>query len=424
MSVTKDKEVQEALLAIKKLVELSDGHDTSSDAVLTLDNVVWRNPVSDEAEEIAIDEGDSLRAASPSYSQSTSSKPKPSHAEPSHGVSSSLDSAPFGADKASDYEGHKELPLPASSLSVSARDLADMGKPKPHTPITTPITAPVTVPIPSLEAKDELATQLVNSQPFETQVRPAQAKMSQEPSIAAQPSGPLLSKQSEDVTELTTPIGRKGGGFYSRSPADGPNADKPLIQTKAQPYPELADQQSALEARIPISRPAIRTKESEQPVSDEAAMPAITDFHGMDFNFSAAEGLMSPSSFEEMAQSAQNPITPEVNVPVAEPALEDPVMAVQAMYQAQDSDDSYADETVSSGPLSTGQPNLHIVSDQSASDEEEEGFSGAVRLALRSIIKEQVSHWLQGNMTGLIEDALSTPQKRPSQSSKPTSKKR
>ena len=77
-------------------------------------------------------------------------------------------------------------------------------------------------------------------------------------------------------------------------------------------------------------------------------------------------------------------------------------------------------------PLLSGQPNLHIVSDQSAAShqEEEEGFSSAVRLALRSIIKEQVSSWLQGNMTELIEEALTNPQKRPSSSSKPTSKKR
>ena len=77
-------------------------------------------------------------------------------------------------------------------------------------------------------------------------------------------------------------------------------------------------------------------------------------------------------------------------------------------------------------PHATGQPNLHVVSDQTFEEEndEENGFSGDVRMALRSLIREQVSTWLQGNMTGLIEEALSSPNKKPSSKSRPKTTKR
>ena len=89
--------------------------------------------------------------------------------------------------------------------------------------------------------------------------------------------------------------------------------------------------------------------------------------------------------------------------------MADPVAEVQIMYEDEEPAPSYEDDV---SPYS--QPNLHVVSDQTSSAQEKKkrkGFSGAVRSALRSIIKEQVSHWLHDNMTDLIEDALSGPSK-------------
>ena len=135
---------------------------------------------------------------------------------------------------------------------------------------------------------------------------------------------------------------------------------------------------------------------------------------------------MTAASFSDLADQQAVPITPEVNVPIAQPAVSDPASEAQSLFEEAQAphDDSFeADEAM------PAYPNLHIVSDQGAigdgaTEDEEEGFSGAVRMALRSIIKEQVSTWLQGNMTGLIEEVLTTPQKRPSSGAKSGKKKR
>ena len=107
-------------------------------------------------------------------------------------------------------------------------------------------------------------------------------------------------------------------------------------------------------------------------------------------------------------------VNPDIQVPIADPPVADPVREVQIMFE-DDEDDN--DEW---SPVS--QPNLQLVSDSRFEDEEteEEGFSGTVRSALRSIIKEQVTSWLHNNMTDLIEDALSAPPQRPA---RPTTRK-
>ena len=128
---------------------------------------------------------------------------------------------------------------------------------------------------------------------------------------------------------------------------------------------------------------------------------------------------MTAADFESLEQTIPD-IKPHIEVPIAPPAVANPVDEVhQRLQQAHHGIDKPVGEDIpeltedfQSTPM--GQPNLHVVSDQTAfeNDDEDEGFSGDVRLALRALIKEQVSTWLQGNMTGLIEEALSTPNKR------------
>lgn len=386
MSRRDDKQVQEALEAIRKLVEVSEDKFEASSDVVMLDNVVWRNPSKDEVEEeIPLSDADN-QPVSETISGEDASSPR------SHIV-------------------------PQSSASISARDL-DEAKKQVKTPVTSPLK--------SDNAEDTLIAPALRS-PLHRQ---AEEKLQEEepsqpsgdlPEFAPQDEAPIaplafIPPIEDDITELTSPIGRKGGGFYSTPDM----AKKPVIETR------------------PLSL-EIEKIEQKEPVKEESlarpvivSEPAITDFHGADFTFSASEGLMTASTFDEAKAGLSQPIKPQVNVPVAAPAVPDPVAEVQAMYQPsqQDMTKTVTNEAesvfVDDGALSSGHPNLHIVSDQTASSPqvEEEGFSSAVRLALRSIIKEQVSTWLQGNMTELIEEALTNPQKRPSTTSKPSSKKR
>ena len=366
MSRDDDKQVQDALLAIKKLVEMSGDQMGTSNDVLTLDNVVWRNPVKEEAEEAPQDEPEALEEAQIQTSAVT-------------------------------QEAAQKAPVAEASLSVSSRDLDSHQKKEL---VTHPVTSP---PV----REDKAPELLVKAEP---ELEPQPVIRQQE---TPQPENP------QDVTDLTSPLGRRGGGFYSAM------TQKPAIklladEIRAEPAPEAQTiQQTPASLAVPVTAPNPPTHQptSHQPPTHE---PALTDFHGADFNFSAAEGLMTAASFAELEQSLTRPISAEVQVPVAEPAVSDPVSDVQAMFQ-----DSANQEPEEDHVTYSAHPNLHVVSDQTQeADDEEEGFSGAVRLALRSIIKEQVSTWLQGNMTGLIEEALTTPQKRPSSSSKPSSKKR
>ena len=381
MSRRDDKQVQEALEAIRKLVEVSEDKFEASSDVVTLDNVVWRNPSKDEVEEeIPLSEADN---------------------QP-------LSEDVIGEDRSSP----RSHIVPQSSASISARDL-DEAKKQVKTPVTSPLN--------SDNAEDTLIAPALRS-PLHRQ---AEEKLQEEeplrssvdlPDVTPQDEAPIaplafIPPIEDDITELTSPIGRKGGGFYSTKDT----ANKPVIETQP-----LSVEIEKIEQKEPVKENSLT-----RPVI--VSEPAITDFHGADFTFSASEGLMTASAFDEAKAGLSQPIKPQVNVPVATPAVPDPVAEVQAMYQSSEQEMTQADSIFEDdGDLSSGHPNLHIVSDQTASppQAEEEGFSSAVRLALRSIIKEQVSTWLQGNMTELIEEALTNPQKRPSTTSKPSSKKR
>ena len=402
MSRRDDKQVQEALEAIRKLVEVSEDKFEAASDVVTLDNVVWRNPTKDEVEEESATSDDSLMAGE----------------------------APLAYDYGTSKQGSI---APQSSASISARDL-DEAKKQTKPPITSPLQHDDTddrVVAPALRSSShrQAEEKLQSDPPIDESLDGPPEGMAQSlaDDIPSSPAMPLafMPPVDDDITELTSPIARKGGGFYSGLTP----APKPAIETE--PLPVEVQKMPASE---PVSEPA-SAPELARPVL--ITEPAITDFHGADFNFTASEGLMSASSFEEVSAGLSQPITPDVQVPVAKPALTDPVAEVQAMYQQEQMTDGapdsrYEDDALGddvslddASPLLSGQPNLHIVSDQSAaSHQEEEGFSSAVRLALRSIIKEQVSSWLQGNMTELIEEALTNPQKRPSSSTKPSSKKR
>lgn len=426
MSGGGDKQVQEALQAIKKLVEQSEDQLSTADEVLTLDNVVWRNPVKDEDE--AIDELPKQSVPEQSLPAVTANN-TPAQKSP-------VDSADV-ADVADVADTEKSYHAPQASLSVSARDLEQVAakRARPKAEISTPTTSP-------LDLNERVEAPSVSSSPspaVPSSVVPSPAPRTSAPIIAKKPAmAPVMTPVPDDelITDLTSPLGRKGGGFY--------NGQKPLLQTQPLP-PQIAPisvketEQSTPnpKAELPANEPA------NEPVNEPGATDFnpgdfnagdfnVSDFQGADFNFSAAEGLISAASFAELKQAQTRPITPEIHIATVEPALSDPVGEVQAMYQDQKQDASnqepssqeYEAEDEMFEP--TSHPNLHVVSDSSAvaEEDEEEGFSGAVRLALRSIIKEQVSTWLQGNMTGLIEEALTSPQKRPSSSTKPTSKKR
>ena len=361
MSRDDNKQVEDALQAIKKLVEISESKLSSDEEVINLDNVVWRNPVS-EAEDTSVQ---------------TEAAPTP------------------------------------SSLSVSSYDLNKLkSQIKERTPsnrdssIQKPVEAQVKIsPQPIENDEKNIITSPVVTPPLE---------LSSPESTPDTSRQKLLNDMAEiagDIQELTGPIGRRGGGFYSDRPAVP--APKPIIVTS--PLEKTAS--DSVEPAEKPSQPRTADVKQEMPGEKVASEiePAITDFQGADFNFSTAEGLMTAADFEEMAQLS-TPVKPNIQVPIADPPVANPVDEVQMMFQPAEEEVSHA----------TGQPNLHVVSDQTFEEEndEENGFSGDVRMALRSLIREQVSTWLQGNMTGLIEEALSSPNKKPSSKSRPKTTKR
>ena len=358
MTKRDDKQVQDALQAIKALVESSDLSEGADQDIVTLDHVVWRNPVKEEPETVS--ETDHLTLASAAEQQDRVS-------------------APSSSDKA----------VISPSLSVSPHELQSFDK-KPV--IATDIVKPRTTELPEIlkTAPEPLMDPSVNTHLPNHERSTPQADRRAHNQAEYEPA----------VQELTTPIGRRGGGFYSGT---GPSLT-PVIKTSKAPMPELP----ADKAPVAGSQPAPDEQRPTPAQTAPEAKPPLPDapFHGSDFNFSPAEGLMTAASFEGLEKWPETPIEPEINVPIAEPAVADPAREVQMMF-------AQTQEEPEEAPFS--QPTLHIVSDQTANsyedDDAEEGFSGTVRMALRSIIKEQVSSWLQGNMTGLIEEALSTPQK-------------
>ena len=416
MSREDSKQVEDALDAIKKLVELSENKLGQDDTVLTLDHVVWRNPVSDAPEEADL--------AAPAPLPVPQPKSKSSR---------------------------------TSSVSVSPHDLSDV-----PLVMNEPIAIDEIVPSPEPVATAPKPSEMVakSAEP------PTAASMTTTPLNTAPSAGEAdnvkaeatrqriaqeLAQASEDIKELTAPLGRRGGGFYS-SPEhhdhakiairthSAPSSAPQVAMPAKMPEPPLQDA-SLPEVQIDVPapqalEPSRRTQQPDLPNKapdasskrPEEIEPALTDFQGADFNFSVAEGLMTAADFESLEQTLPE-IKPQIEVPLSPPPVANPVDEVHQML-GQTNQEMPADgaseifEEMHATPM--GQPNLHVVSDQSAydNDDGDEGFSGDVRMALRSLIKEQVSTWLQGNMTGLIEEALSTPNKRGSSKSKPKTTKR
>ena len=247
MSRDDDKQVQDALLAIKKLVEMSGDQMGTSNDVLTLDNVVWRNPVKEEAEEAPQDEPQDEPGALAEAQIQTS---------------------------AVTQEAAQKAPVAEASLSVSSRDLDSHQKKEL---VTHPVTSP---PV----REDKAPELLVKAEP---ELEPQPVIRQQE---TPQPENPQP-ENPQDVTDLTSPLGRRGGGFYSAM------TQKPAIklladEIRAEPAPEAQTiQQTPASLAVPVTAPSPPTHE-----------PALTDFHGADFNFSAAEGLMTAASFAELKQ--------------------------------------------------------------------------------------------------------------------------
>ena len=391
MTKRDDKQVQDALQAIRALVESSEQTLGAEQDIVTLDHVVWRNPVKEETEEGA----PSVLSERKAFRHDTAPKdPDTQTPELTTAVERSSVSA---------------------TLSVSPHELQSLGK--------RPIVASESIKRPS-----QAQTPVLKTAPQEA----VPAPVAQTPIMPAAPAAP--DEDEAPVQELTMPIGRRGGGFYSNA-GQPPKpvikaSQEPILPKMAQNAPVSAPQQAPLSTQSTRAAPELSAKEASLQAADpqEASAKKTPPIQGQghfdetDFNFSPAEGLMTAASFEGLEKWPEKPIAPEINVPIAEPAVANPAQEVQMMFaETQDETDEV--------PYS--QPTLHVVSDQSANDydeDEKEGFSGAVRLALRSIIKEQVSSWLQGNMTGLIEEALTSPQKTPRRGAKPsansTSKKR
>lgn len=423
----KDKsEFEDTLQAIKQLVEQSEIKLDAQDDVVTLDQVVWRNPVAEAPEEL-----DNPLISSPQSSPNLSRQPS----------SSQIDaSAKRDAEDTVSAPSHDEAPSAMraqSSLSVSAYDLAHLPKRAEQSPPITlddAVDKPFAPEGPRSYDDAPMAPSVHSDKKDIPQTAPPTA-----PSAITQPSNEVrqratetLAQLSGDIKDLTDPLGRRGGGFYSTATAS--QTPKPAVKTAPASVPQSEPAvQAPLDTQIAPQMPAKPSATSLADKTDD--MPdrprpkadvelAITDFEGADFNFSHAEGLMTAAEFESL-EARQMPHKPDISVPIAPPPVVDPVAEVQAMMATQhpEPDDTPMEEAPASY---MGHPNLHVVSDSSVSqpEEEEDKFSGSVRLALRSIIKEQVSSWLQGNMTDLIEEALSTPQKRPSSKSKPSSTKR
>ena len=387
MSREDSKQVEDALDAIKKLVELSENKLHQDETILTLDHVVWRNPVSDAPEEAE------LHAPVPTPK---SQSPRTS-------------SVSVSAHDLDDVTLKMNEPITIDDIVPSPEPMADDAKPTEN-PTATPV----------MTATMNKAT--INTGPLANEADRDKTEATRQ-RIAQE-----LAQASEDIKDLTAPLGRRGGGFYS-----SPDHHQIALKTQSEPSspPRLKMPEAPITEAPTTEAPIAEAPITEAPIAapkPEEIEPALTDFQGADFNFSVAEGLMTAADFESLEQAIPE-IKPEIEVPLSPPAVANPVDEVHQRL-SQTNQEIPADgasemfEEMPSTPM--GQPNLHVVSDHSSyeNDEENEGFSGDVRMALRSLIREQVSTWLQGNMTGLIEEALATPNKRGSSKSKPKTTKR
>ena len=362
MSSDNGKQVDDALEAIRKLVEMSEQKLDDKSDIVTLDHVVWRNPVADE----------------------------------------DYDDGPIDAE-------NKVVIPKTASFSQAPLPPSQMTKLSPQDDAINTASSKIDA-VPALEqpvdAKEEANPVLASSADEVGNADNAQK----------QPSSPV--SFTDDITELGAPIGRRGGGFYQDLPK------KPVVTTQppANSTPITQEAQPSIAPSKPepaMAPPKVQKRQAEPQVIEPKISVSSAHFSGQDFSFPASEAFMTPTSLKELNEADRPDINPEINVPIADPPVDDPVREVQIMFNDEEEhDDSWE-------PVS--QPNLQLVSDSGYEDEaseEDEGFSGTVRSALRSIIKEQVTSWLHNNMTDLIEDALSAPPQRPARSTRKTQPKR
>lgn len=364
MSGDNGKQVDDALEAIRKLVEMSEQKLDDTSDIVTLDHVVWRNPVADEDH----DDGE----------LTTDNKPLPAM------------SASFG-----------QAPLPPSymtKLSKPADDKIDeapaiQGEPK---------------------AQSEEAVIGIDADKSQA----PQHTQTQDERELGKIDLPVSPSLSDEIKELDTPIGRRGGGFYQDLPkkpvlaTTPPASSAPVTPaapiTPAAPAKQTARDEPIIEKPKPLPQ-ATLTKQPQSSPSISSQHFSGQHFSGQDFSLPASEAFMTPTSLRELSEADRPLVTPDIQVPIADPPVADPAREVQNMFTEEEPEEEWA-------PIS--QPNLQLVSDSRHEEEpDEEGFSGTVRHALRSIIKEQVTSWLHQNMTDLIEDALSAPPQRPARPS-------
>ena len=416
-----DKQVTEALQAIRKLVEMSEDKMGKGDDIVTLDHVVWRNPIKDE-DEIFDDTADTQQPITKStlspeavakdrslYSDNISVSEHQRGADSQETARSITQTAPIAASgivTARELDGLGRKPLEMSQIVRKREPVAASLPPAPQN------TEPTFTPSPA--SVDNQSTAETPDLPLASDQMP--------PTVPN--TAPNTASNTVPITELTQPLGRRGGGYYTGLPRNPSVPDmmvKPAIEAvKPEPKKTLTQPDEVLVSG--------QGKTDDTP-SENA--PRNAGFPEEDFSFHIAETPMSRLSFDPITAEASGEmphvIQPNIQVPIAQPAVENPAQEVQKMFAPEPEEQSdeataYPEPEVDfDEPIS--HPTLHIVSDTSFEEEEDApGFSGAVRGALRSIIKEQVSSWLQGNMTDLIEEALTSPQKRPKSSRKPSSK--
>lgn len=379
MGEASDKEVHDALRAIKKLVELNGADFDDDKTIVTLDHVVWRNPVSDAAE----DNDDVLSL------------------DTSHLLAKTLENRP----------------MPSADAKAAPSSHGDDLNAKPVEHSAAP---------PQADSDETTMATSRRQATFADAARTPQPDQSGNEKISPAASA---SVSPRDITDLGVPIARRGGGLYANKPVIPTSQSEPddaspvmsqsLATPQISPQPVSPQQTHVHELDEPQISPSVSSVPQENREAANRIEPPLPhdygeqDFAGYDFSFAPTEGLMSPVSLRELSDSATPPIAPEIAVPLADPPVADPVREAQMLFIDEDNEA----EAEFEAPIS--QPNLHIVSDQTAYEtEEDEGFSGTVKTALRAIIKEQVSSWLHNNMTDLIEEALSGPPQRQISSSK------
>ena len=176
MSRDDNKQVEDALDAIKKLVELSENKLGQDETVLTLDHVVWRNPVSDAPEEVD---------TSPKTPVADTKPSRPSFVSVS---SHDLNEEPVTVDKIVSSP-HKAEPEGKIEVQQSLDDAVDLTA----SPTPPKFVASTTNTAPNTAELDNDKAEAVRQ------------RMSLE-----------LAQASEDIKELTAPLGRRGAVFTAR----------------------------------------------------------------------------------------------------------------------------------------------------------------------------------------------------------------